>query len=127
MAERTNGSVPLVKATLTCKCPQCGRGHLFVGLLKIAKQCNDCGLEFRSQDLGDGAAVFIVLFLGLFLVGMAVAVEVQFGPPMWVHLCLWTPTTIGGSIFSLRPFKALMIALHFKHGLLPTGKANKIS
>jgi len=125
MAETTKSSISVVKVVLNCKCPRCGRGHLFVGLLKLVDKCSACGLQFRSQDVGDGAAAFIVLLLGLVLVGMAVSAEVLFSPPMWVHMCLWTPATIGGSIFLLRPFKALLIALQFKHGLLLNGGANK--
>ena len=121
MAKPTKSSISLAKAVLKSKCPRCGRGQLFVGLVKLVEQCTDCGLQFRSHDVGDGAAAFVILLLGIVSVGMAVSVEVLFSPPMWVHVCLWTPTTIGGSIFSLRPFKALLIALQFKHGLLLNG------
>ena len=86
----------------------------------MAVECGECRLQFRSEELGDGAAAFIVLILGFVLVGAAIFLEITVSPPMWVHLCLWTPTSIVGSIALLRPFKALMLGLQYRNGLLPT-------
>ena len=84
----------------------------------MAHKCNFCDLNFKGQDSGDGPAVFIILILGFVIVGMAILFEVLIAPPMWIHILLWSPLTIGGSIGLLRPVKAIMIALHYKHGLL---------
>ena len=88
----------------------------------MAMECGECRLQFHSEELGDGAAAFIVLILGFVLVGGAILLETTLSPPMWVHVCLWTPASVGGSIALLRPFKALMLGLHYRHGLLPTIK-----
>jgi len=71
-----------------------------------------------AQDAGDGPAVFVILFLGLIVVGLAAWVELRFSPPIWVHLVLWTPLIIGGAIVMLRPLKAGLIALQYRHHLL---------
>ena len=118
MIESRRSSVSLLRSGLDCKCPRCRRGHLFSGYLTVARKCNLCGLNFEGQDPGDGPAVFIILILGFVIVGMAVLLEVLISPPMWLHIFLWLPLTIGGSIGLLRPFKAITIALHYKHGLL---------
>jgi uncharacterized protein (DUF983 family) len=34
---------------------------------------------------------------------------------MWVHLVLWVPAILGGSIALLRPFKAILVALQYRH------------
>ena len=122
MARKSVSQISLVRVSLTCKCPQCGRGHLFVGLLEMAAECGECHLQFNSEQIGDGAAAFIVLILGIVLVGAAIFLETMVSPRIWVHLCLWTPASILGSIVLLRPFKALMLGLHYKHGLLPAIK-----
>jgi len=122
MARKAVNHISLVRVSLTCKCPQCGRGHLFVGLLEMAVDCGECHLQFNSEQLGDGATAFIVLILGVVLVGAAILLETMFSPALWVHLCLWTPTSILGSIALLRPFKALMLGLHYRHGLLSVTK-----
>ena len=77
-----------------------------------------CGLDLSAQDAGDGPAVFVILILGLIVVGLAALVEIRFSPPIWVHLALWTPLIIAGAIVMLRPLKAGLIALQYRHHLL---------
>jgi len=86
--------------------------------LSVRQACEICGLDFSAQDAGDGPAVFVILFLGLIVVGLAAVVEIWFSPPMWVHLLLWTPLILGGAIAMLRPLKAGLIALQYRHHLL---------
>jgi uncharacterized protein (DUF983 family) len=102
-------------AGLGCKCPRCGRGRLFAGLLKVADKCEACGLEFAKHDSGDGPAVFVILILGFVVVGLALWVELAYEPPFWVHALLWVPFIVIGALLMLRPFKATLIALQYKH------------
>ena len=57
--------VPVLRAALTCRCPRCGEGPLFAGLLAVRPACLVCGLDLSGQDAGDGPAVFVIFFLGL--------------------------------------------------------------
>ena len=111
-------AVSPVRAALGCRCPRCGRGKLFAGLLKVRAACEVCGLDLSAQDAGDGPAVFVIFFLGLIVVGLAAWVEMKFSPPIWIHLVLWTPFIIGGSVVMLRPLKAGLIAMQYRHHLL---------
>ena len=106
------------RAALGCRCPRCGRGRLFAGLLSVRQACEVCGLDLSAQDAGDGPAVFVIFFLGLIVVGLAALVEIRYSPPIWVHLLLWTPMILGGAIVMLRPLKAGLIALQYRHHLL---------
>lgn len=115
------GAVPSrswLRAALACRCPRCRQGPLFAGLLTVRPVCGVCGLDLSGQDAGDGPAVFVILFLGLIVVGLAAIVEIAFSPPVWVHLVLWTPLIVLGAIAMLRPFKSVMIALQYRHHLL---------
>ena len=107
--------VSVLHAALLCRCPRCGEGRLYDGLLAVAPSCARCGLDLRAQDAGDGPAVFVMLILGALTVGLAILVEIAFAPPIWVHLLLWTPVVVGGSILLLRPLKAGLIALQYRH------------
>jgi uncharacterized protein (DUF983 family) len=42
-------------------------------------------------------------------------VEVMYQPPYWVHAALWLPLTAILSIGLLRPFKATLVALQYRH------------
>jgi uncharacterized protein (DUF983 family) len=110
--------VSVLAAALKCRCPRCGKGKLYNGLLSVAPRCSVCGLDLAAEDTGDGAAVFVVLILGAVVVGLAILVEVKFAPPFWVHIVLWTPVIIGGAIAMLRPLKAWLIAMQYRHNLL---------
>ena len=110
--------MPPIRAALRCRCPRCGEGRLFTGLLKVRPACTSCGLDLSAQDAGDGPAVFVILFLGMIVVGLAAWVEIKFEPALWVHLLLWTPLILGGAIVMLRPLKAGLIALQYRHNLL---------
>ena len=103
------------RAGITCRCPRCGRGKLFSGLLKVADRCAACDFDLSAEDAGDGPAVFVILILGFVIVGLALWVEFTFSPPLWVHPLIWFPLIIAGSIFLLRIFKATLIALQIHH------------
>jgi uncharacterized protein (DUF983 family) len=111
-------TIPITRAALFCRCPRCGKGRLFAGLLQVRASCAVCGLDLSAQDAGDGPAVFVILFLGLIVVGLAAAVEIRFSPPIWVHMVLWIPLIFCGAIAMLRPLKAGLIALQYRHHLL---------
>jgi uncharacterized protein (DUF983 family) len=110
--------VPLSRAALGCRCPRCGEGRVFSGLLTVRPTCPVCGLDISAHDAGDGPQVFVILILGVVVVGLAAFVELKFSPPIWVHLVLWTPLVLVGAVALLRPLKAGLIALEYRHGLL---------
>ena len=103
---------------MTCRCPRCGEGRIFAGLLTVRPSCPACGLDLSAEDAGDGPAVFLIFFLGAVAVGIAALMEIEFEPPIWVHLLVLTPLIVAGAIGLLRPMKAFMIALQYRHNLL---------
>jgi uncharacterized protein (DUF983 family) len=104
-----------VRAGLTCACPRCGQGKLFDGLVKIRPQCRNCGLDYSFADAGDGPAVFVILIIGFVVVGLALWMEVNYNPPIWLHFLLWIPLTIGLCLWLLRVMKALLVALQYRN------------
>ena len=100
---------------MRCRCPRCGQGRLFKGLLTVRPVCDACGLDLSAQDSGDGPAVFVILFVGFAAVLLAVLVELAFAPATWVHLLYQIPFVLGLSILLLRPLKATLIALQYRH------------
>jgi uncharacterized protein (DUF983 family) len=110
--------VSLARAAFLCRCPRCGEGRVFTGLLSVRNLCLVCGLDLSAEDAGDGPAVFVVFLLGMVTVGVAAWLELSFSPPIWVHLVVLTPLILGGAILMLRPLKAGLIALQYRHDLL---------
>ena len=106
---------PPVPTGLRCLCPRCGRGKLFQGYLTLKPRCESCGLDFAFADSGDGPAFFVMSFVGLVVVMMAMIVEFSYEPPLWVHAMLWVPLTLALSLILVRPSKGLLIALQYHH------------
>jgi uncharacterized protein (DUF983 family) len=103
-------------AGLKCRCPRCGVGPLFTSMwsLDVAAKCPSCHLDFTFADSGDGPAVFAIMLLGFLMLGAALILEFKVGPPWWVH-AIWAPVTMGLALGMLRPMKATLIALQYKH------------
>ena len=49
----------------------------------------------------------------------ALAVEVLYQPPFWVHALLWLPLILITTLLPLRPIKGLLIALQYHHKAEP--------
>ncbi len=108
-------SAPLSRAILGARCPRCGQGRLFSGFLAFAPACTTCGLDFTQIDTGDGPAVFVILIAGFLIVAGALIVEVLFEPPYWVHVALWLPLTLIVTLGLLRPIKAGLAVMQYRH------------
>ncbi|MCR9256986.1 MAG: DUF983 domain-containing protein [Alphaproteobacteria bacterium] len=100
---------------LACKCPRCGAGPLFDGFLQVKDRCDVCGLDLSQHDSGDGPAVFVIFILGFLVVPLAIWLEFAVQPPLWLHAVLWSAVILGGALLLLRPLKAVMVGLQYKH------------
>lgn len=104
-----------VRAGLSGRCPRCGEGRLFKGFLGVAERCGNCRLDYSFADSGDGPAVFVILLVGFVVVGLALWLEVNHGPPLWLHFLLWIPLTVILSLAALRAMKGLLIVLQYRN------------
>lgn len=104
-----------MRAGLACRCPRCGRGKLFSGLLTVAERCPQCALDLTPHDTGDGPAVFVIFALGIVVVPLALLLDVVAAPPMWLHMAVWPPVIVALALAFLRPMKATLVAYHYKN------------
>jgi uncharacterized protein (DUF983 family) len=107
----------LIKTGWACKCPKCGIGNIYQsGLtLTLRDECPHCGLNLAANDSADGPAVFLIFILGFALVPIALILDALFVIPLWAHAILWTVVALAITLGSLRPLKAYIIALQYKH------------
>jgi uncharacterized protein (DUF983 family) len=109
------GGPSLLAATLLGRCPRCGQGSLFAGLLAIRPACPNCGLDLSAHDAGDGPAVAGVFIVGAIGVIAALVVDTKFQPPIWVHAVIWPPVILGLTLLVMRWAKALLVAQNYRH------------
>jgi uncharacterized protein (DUF983 family) len=115
MSMRPEAEPSVLYASLLARCPHCGKGRLFRGYLGVAPGCPVCGLSYAGFQAGDGPAVFVILIVGAIVAGGALITEVAFRPPYWVHAVIWGPAVVILSLGLLRPLKAILIVLQYKH------------
>jgi len=100
-------------AGLSGRCPRCGKGPLFDGLLALRQGCPSCALDYKFIDTGDGPAVFAILILGGVVLGGALWFEFTFNPPVWQHVVLWGVVTPLLTVGLLRVLKGTLSALQY--------------
>lgn len=106
--------LPVVSTGMAARCPRCGEGRLFDGLLKPVANCAICGLDMDFAEEGDGPAVFVILLLGFLIAGLALAFEYLVRPPVWLHVLIWLPVTLTTCLWALRAMKGIMIAAQYR-------------
>jgi len=107
----------LLKLGWACKCPKCGIGDLYKSRfdLSLKQACDSCGLNLDKNDSADGPAIFLIFILGFLIVPLALLIDYLYTWPVWLHGLIWGALTFALIIGSLRPIKAYIIALQFKH------------
>lgn len=111
----TRPAISPLTTGLTCKCPRCGKGKLFVNVLNMREVCSACGLDYKFVDTGDGPAIFAIFILGFLSMGAAMIAEFKFGVPWWGHVILLGVIMPLFALFLLRFLKATLIALQYKN------------
>jgi uncharacterized protein (DUF983 family) len=105
----------VLKSALLGRCPQCGRGHLFSGLLDIHPACSVCGLDLRAHDAGDGPAMAGIFLVGAIAIILALWVDARYEPDLWVHALIWPAVVLLLSLLVMRFAKAMLIGLQWRY------------
>ena len=107
------------------KCPACGKGAMFRRYLKVADHCPQCGEALHHQRADDAPPYFTIVIVGHVVVGLVLAVEMAYRPPLWVHAALWLPLTVILTLLVLPLVKGALVALQWAllmHGFDPDFK-----
>jgi uncharacterized protein (DUF983 family) len=106
------------------KCPACGMGAMFRRYLKVADHCPHCGEALYHQRADDAPPYFTIAIVGHIVVGLMLAVEMAYRPPLWLHGALWVLLTLILTLLLLPLVKGTIVALQwalYMHGFDPDG------
>ena len=106
-------------------CPACGVGAMFRRYLKVADYCPRCGEALHHQRADDAPPYFTIAIVGHIVVGLMLAVEMAYRPPLWLHGALWVPLTLILTLILLPSVKGTIVALQwalYMHGFDPNGE-----
>ena len=104
-----------IAAAVKGLCPRCGAPGLFRGWIDFAAKCPRCGLDYNAFNVGDGPAAILTLVLGALIVGVAIWIQLAWGPPIWLQLIIWLPITVFGVVGSLRVAKAALLGAEYRN------------
>ena len=117
MAETSEPRLPAGETPMSLgirgRCPRCGKGHIFAGFLKLAKRCDQCGLDMSFADPADGPAFFVMSIVAVPVTIFAIWLELGYEPPFWVHLLTTFPLLLVSSLLLLRPFKGWLVCSQY--------------
>ncbi|MCT4655369.1 MAG: DUF983 domain-containing protein [Cohaesibacter sp.] len=116
---------PAMVTGARCRCPNCQKGKLFSGFLKVSDKCAECGEDYSHQRADDAPPYFTIFIVGHIIVPLVIWAEVAFTPALWLHMAIWVPITIAMSLFFLRPIKGAIVALqwaNYMHGFDPNSE-----
>ncbi len=114
-SEHSKGQPDVFPAALFGLCPHCGQKTLFRSLTAFSDKCRACGLDYDKYNVGDGPAAFLTLIVGGLVLALALIVELNWRPPIWVHAMLWFPLTIATVVGALRVSKAILLILEHRN------------
>jgi uncharacterized protein (DUF983 family) len=98
---------------------------MFRRYLKVADQCPSCGEALHHHRADDAPPYFTIAIVGHVVVGLLLAVEIAYRPPLWLHAAIWLPLTVILALILLPPIKGALVGLQWAllmHGFDPEHK-----
>jgi len=102
-----------MKRGFRCRCPRCGEGKLFRAFLKVDDHCSACGLDFTPHRADDLPAYLVIVIVGHIVVPLALSIETNYAPPVWLQLAIYLPLTLVASLALLQPVKGAVVGLQW--------------
>ena len=96
-----------------CRCPRCGEGKLFRAFLKVADHCSACGLDFSPHRADDLPAYLVIIIVGHIVVPLALWIETNYSPAVWLQLAIYLPITFASSLLLLQPVKGAVVGFQW--------------
>ena len=102
-----------MKRGFRSRCPRCGKGRLFRAFLKSDGHCPVCDLDFTPHRADDLPAYLVIVIVGHIVVPIALWIETDYSPPVWLQLAIYLPFTLFASLALLQPVKGAVIGLQW--------------
>lgn len=95
------------------RCPNCGRGKLMAGYLKVAPNCPVCGEDLSHQRADDAPPYLTIVVVGHIIVPLILFIETRWHLPTALHLAIWLPATLILSLLLLPVMKGAVVGLQW--------------
>ena len=102
-----------LKRGFRSRCPRCGEGKLFRAFLKVDDHCSVCGLDFTPHRADDLPAYLVIVIVGHIVVPLALSIETNYAPAVWLQLTVYLSFTLVASLALLQPVKGAVVGLQW--------------
>ena len=112
-----------VKRGLSRRCPNCGKGRLFSGYLKVRTPCEVCGTDNSIYPSDDFPPYLTILVAGHVLIALFMWSDRVFAPPLWLESAIWLPATVMVCLALLPFMKGATVGLCWATNLIRRNSA----
>ncbi len=99
------------------KCPRCGEGKLLRGYLRVADQCDACGLDLTPQRADDGPAYVVILLVAHLVAFLLAPMFSLLGDQPTLIAVILGVAAVVLSLALLPPVKGMFVALQWVRGM----------
>ena len=104
-------------------CPACGKTHVFLGYLRIVRECTFCHAPLGNAHADDAPPYFVILITGHIVIP-AMLVTQKLGDPTNLQMtAIFVPLTLVMALGLLRPVKGAVLAVLVSMGMLDSDPA----
>ena len=107
------------------RCPKCGQGALYQGMLRVRDVCANCAEALHHQRAHDAPPYFTILIVGHIIVPLMLLLEKAASPSTPVHLALWLPLTLALTLWFLPRVKGALVGLQWAARMHGFGEASE--
>ena len=111
--KRVPGDGTTLRAALAGRCPRCDGRTVYDWGVQFASRCRSCGLELEKDEPGGRFGVLVTLAVTVPIVLLALTIDEAVRPPLWLHVVVFAPLTVGAVLGALRFAKALFLHLRY--------------
>ncbi|HUN39154.1 MAG TPA: DUF983 domain-containing protein [Acetobacteraceae bacterium] len=83
-----------IRRGLALRCPNCGRGRLYAGYLRIRSPCEVCGTDNTMYPSDDFPPYVTILLSGHIIIPSFIVTDNAYALPFWIEGAIFLPITL---------------------------------
>lgn len=105
-------------------CPNCGKGPILRGYLKVRDTCPVCSEDLHHQRADDGPAYLTILIVGHLLAPLIMVVYSNWRPEPMTMVAIFSVGCVGLSLYLLPRLKGAFVALQWAKRMHGFGRSD---
>lgn len=114
---------PAIRRGLRCRCPNCGKGALLRGYLKVRDTCPACGEDLHHHRADDGPAYLTILIVGHVMAPLLLIAFTVWRPSPLTLALTFSVFCVALSGFLLPRLKGMIVAIQWSRRMHGFGAA----